>query len=364
MEETAVAIRPEAKSGVLYAVTAETIKSKAADLLALKVNGIDDEAGMIAVKEGLKLAVKWRTSVEATRKELKADILAAGRKVDSDAEEIQSLISPIEKHLREQKESVEREQARLKKIEEDRLFELRSQRLAEVEGTMDPLLVRTMSESDFADAIEVRREQLAERRAAAAKAAEIEAERQRQLKEQQEANRLEQERLAAERKAFEAERLAAQAERDRLQKIEDDRRAAERAEQARLQKIEDEKRREEQAALAKERAELQAEKDRLAKIEADRQRALREDAERQERILFEQTQAHIKAEREAEEKARAEANAKRAEELKPVRQKLHDFANRVQSLNLPKVGEEAAAQVQAVLATAAESIRSVAEQLR
>jgi hypothetical protein len=100
-----------------FDVVVPKIEELKAQCLPLTINGLDDVDGYKAVSDALKFVVKKRTSIEDKRKELKADSLAYGKAVDARAKEITQMLSPIEEHLREQKEKVD---AELLKIEEQK----------------------------------------------------------------------------------------------------------------------------------------------------------------------------------------------------------------------------------------------------
>jgi hypothetical protein len=100
-----------------FDVVVPKIEELKAQCLPLTINGLEDVEGYKAVSDALKFVVKKRTSIEDKRKELKADSLAYGKAVDARAKEITQMLSPIEEHLREQKEKVD---AELLKIEEQK----------------------------------------------------------------------------------------------------------------------------------------------------------------------------------------------------------------------------------------------------
>ena len=85
------------------------------EFLPLKIESIEDKEGYELVKNALKFMRDKRHEIEDKRKELKADSLKYGKAVDEKAKEIQALISPIEEHLRAEKERVDTE---IKEIKE------------------------------------------------------------------------------------------------------------------------------------------------------------------------------------------------------------------------------------------------------
>jgi hypothetical protein len=88
------------------------------EFMPLTIASIEDKEGYEQVKEALKFMVAKRHSIEDKRKELKADSLKFGRAVDERAKEIQAMISPIELHLKEQKERVDLELKAIQEAEE------------------------------------------------------------------------------------------------------------------------------------------------------------------------------------------------------------------------------------------------------
>src|SRR3990167_10828921 len=67
------------------------IKNLAGKYLPLTVKGVDDKEGYSTVSRALSEMVKVRTSIEATRKVLKADSLKYGRAMDAEAARLTEL---------------------------------------------------------------------------------------------------------------------------------------------------------------------------------------------------------------------------------------------------------------------------------
>jgi hypothetical protein len=209
----------------------------------------DTPAGYEEVRVAIGHLRDTRVSVEKRRVELKADALAYGRLVDSEAKRVTALVTDIEDPLKAKKAVVDNEAARVK---------------AE------------------ADAVKLR-----------AIEAEIQANREKQEADARAVREAEEARLAAERAALAVERAAMEAERakaDAERKAEQDRIDAEQRKVAEAQRIErealDATRREiEQARQDAERAEferqakIRAEKDAADWIERARVDKLRRDAE-------------------------------------------------------------------------------------
>jgi len=81
--------------------------------LPLHINSIEDKKGYKTVAEGLSYIVSKRTAIEKKRKELKADSLEFGRRVDGRAKEITDMLSPIETHLKSEKEVIDNQLAEI-----------------------------------------------------------------------------------------------------------------------------------------------------------------------------------------------------------------------------------------------------------
>lgn len=353
---TAISERPAAKDGILMSVTEETIAQMATRFAALKINGINDKAGFLAVDNARKECKKARGVIKSEHATLKADALKVCQTLDLMKRTLDGQVEEIENRLISEIDAVEAEKARIQKEKDDAVYADRVAKLAEVNTIAPENYIRVMSNSDFdkylADTIAVQNEKKLRQIQAAAE----EAERKRIAAEEAEANRKESERLAAERAEFDRQRAEQEAERKRLQEIEDQRLAKERAEL--------DAQRQEQARQA---AELKAEQDRLARIEADRQQAIEQDriaADAAKRSRLE-TEARLKREAEVAERERIakEAAEKRALELRPAKQKLNVFAHSLIELEIPNISDLVNSQVQAVLNQAAESIRRIGANL-
>lgn len=342
------------------------------DYMALTVAGVDDRAGCQRVHDARMDIVRRRTSIEKTRKDLKADSLEYGRRVDAEAKRLIALLAPIEEHLGSQEKIVldeitrRREEAARREAERiqarvNRLFDFGARfdgqnysamGLSIAAGTLKSctdeqfnqfcgeIQVKVDEEKARAEAEEAARKAEAERLAKIA--AEQEAERKRLAEQKAEQERVEREareerqreegRLRAEREAIEAEKKRlAQVEADRLKAIEDEKR-----------RVEEEKRR---------AAELEQ-----AKAEAA-EKARREEAERIER------EAKAKAEREEKERIARE----RKEARRPDREKLLAFADMLTNIEYPKMktadGEAVLLIVKSDLAAVIKSMRAKAEAL-
>lgn len=338
--------RPIAKNGTLMSVTEETIAQMAARFGALKINGINDKAGFLAVDNARKECMRARGVISTEHATLKADALKVCQTLDAMKRNLTSKVEEIETPLKAAIAAVEAEKARIQKAKDDAVYADRVSQLASHGATIAENVLRAMSPDEFAKSLAWAIDDEVARKEAAAKAEAEEVERKRVAAEQAEANRKEAERLAAERAEFQ-----------RQQAIEEEKRAAERA-QLEAQRLEQERK----------AAELQAEQDRLAKIEADRiaaEQQKQREADAAERARIE-TEQRLKREAEVEEAERvAKAAAeKRLLELQPAKSKLNLLASTVMNLEVPSgLSDFVENQVQMVLNTAAESIRRIGANL-
>jgi hypothetical protein len=229
-----------AKYGIAKAEIQKTVdKSK-----LVTVTGPDDAKGMALARENRLSLQKMRTTIEAKRKELKADALAYGKKVDSVAKELTAIITPEETRLKELEETAAREAERLAEVEKQ-AREVENKRRCDVLAKINVMV--PMIELQFMDAPAFNA--FYDEKKTAFDAAE---------------------------KAKAEEEAARKAEAERLAKVAEEQ-ATQAAEIAR-----------QQAELAKKQAEQQAEFDRQrAEIEA-RQKAIEdaENAERKKRLAF------------------------------------------------------------------------------
>ena len=331
---------------VKYSVTDAIIQELADKYLPLKIDGITDKSGLSIVHEARMEVKGYRLDVERTRKNLKEDSLAWGRRVDSEAKRITAKLEPIEGHLEAEENRIkaelervqeEKRQAQAKKMQ-DRMDALNA-----VKAVFDYTKLVLMSDEHYTDFLKV-------------KTAEFEA---------AEKSRIEQEaelaRFKAEKEAF---GIAAAKEAEALRKAEEARQAAERAAlDEERKKFEAEK-----AEQAKQAAAIKAQADALEaakrKIEAD-VRAAKEAEERkarEEQIRKEAEAAAIaKAQAEAERKAKEEQAKKEAEEARlkaiaaaaPDADKLTALQSVIESIALPemktKQGKESLSRISSKL---------------
>ena len=103
-----------------YDLPAAAIKKLEQEFMPLSVKSLDDEEGYAQVKEALRFMVSKRNEVEDKRKELKADSLKFGRAVDDEAKRLTLMLSPIELHLKAEKDKIDSEKKRIAEEEEAR----------------------------------------------------------------------------------------------------------------------------------------------------------------------------------------------------------------------------------------------------
>jgi len=340
-------------SAATYGVDVEAVKKTVETYSLMTVNGIDDKKGLKSVREARLELRKVRTAIESRRKELKADSIEYGKRVDSVAKELTAIVEPTEELLEQREKAVENEIARLaaERIQK-RMNALRDVQ----EFGVSESLVNIMSDEDFELLLDRKTAEHSER-VQAQKLAEEEAAK--KAAEEAAAKAAEEARLASEKKA-EEERLAAE-----RQKLEAEQ-AAFRAEQEAARK----KQEEQQAAIDAENDRLAAERRKIEEAAAEQQRQAEAESKRIADAEQARKDAEAKAERErimAEEAAAAEiAEAARREALKPDREKLLKFADKVAALKAPELSAECAGvfgAIKADIAALANSIRSLAEKL-
>lgn len=321
---------------ITYPVTDVAIALKRQQYAALKA---DTPSGYESVRVAIGDCRKARVAIEARRKELKADSLEFGRRVDQQARALTEMLAEIEAPLQLQKDAVDeaKEQARLaaEQAERERVeAEIRAKREAEEAEAKRLRDIEDARLASEAERLRIEREvferEKAEREAVETRAREArEAEEAKQRAENERAMQAERDRLRAEQ-----EKLAAK------RKAEEQRQNEERA------KIEAERRKVEEARLSTERAEA----DRQARIRAEEEAKAK--AER-DRIFAEETKRH--------EERRAAEHAAELQALKSDAAKIIDLAESIEGLVIPKV--KAAASKRLIERTR-ESLMAIATGLR
>jgi len=286
---------------VEYNITDAAISEMKSIYMELAITDIEDKEQFDAVHSARMVVKGKRVEVEKRRKELKADALAWGKKVDGKAKEIFEKLEPIETHLDGEERKVTDEQKRIKDEadrKEKEKIEKRIAEFAEVNVHLPFFDVAAMTDGYFDSRLIIAR-------------ADFEAE-QNRLAEEEAARKAESERLEKVRKEQEAEAARLTEEKRKIdeaqaaerKKIDDERRAIEAEKKA----LEDEKRKEQER---RDRAAFEAQAKEDARIAAEKV-----EKERQEREAW---AAKEKADREAAEKIRQA-------DLLPDKQKLLTFA--------------------------------------
>lgn len=122
-----------------FDVVVPAVAELSKEFLPMKIASIDDTEGYTEVSKALRFVISKRTAVEDKRKELKADSLAYGRAVDARAKEITEMLSPIELHLKSEKDRIDEEKEQIKKREEEAKLAVindRSNKLIRLGGTL------------------------------------------------------------------------------------------------------------------------------------------------------------------------------------------------------------------------------------
>ena len=304
-----------------YFTAADEWRQKA---LSIQITRPDQFREMKLARETRLALREIRINAEKTRKALKEDSLKKGKAIDGIYNMLAYAVEPLEKHLLEQEQYIQR-------IEEQRKAKLKAEREAElIPLGVDVSLYQLgeMDDATFGQLLETNRLAYAARQEAARKA---------------EQERIERERKEAEERA--AREAAAAAEREKL-RLENERLAKEKAEA------------EAQARAERERLEAER-KAELARIEKERQaaeakaKAEREAAEAQaraEREAREKAEAELKAKQEAEARAKAEQEAAaRAAAAAPDRDKLDALAQAIRALPVPSLTTHAGQEIEIVI---------------
>jgi hypothetical protein len=319
-------------------------RSKVATVIVTR----EDQVAEMEIARTMRLALKKiRVNADHKRKELKAETDRYGKACQAAYNLLEFQISPLEKHLQDQEDFVER-------LKEKRIAETKEKRLAE----LAPFAIDTsfidlgnMPEVSYMQFLATTRMAHEAKLAAAKKKAEDD------LKEleRQKAVEAENAKLKAEAEVAENKRKQALAEVARIAKENEDKLAKEKADhEAELARI---KRQADDAAAA-ERGRLvmeqEAERKRLkaaadaekAKLEAQAKLAQEQaDLERDKRLASEQEARDKKAQEDA--KAAQEAEAKRKAESAPDKEKMLAYADCLDHIYAPSVITETGKQLAA-----------------
>lgn len=320
---------------VEYSITEAALAEMKSMYMGLKVLSLDDEKGFKAVHSARMIVKGKRIEVEKRRKELKADALEYGKKVDSEAKKIFALLEPIEDHLTNEEEKVTKEKDRIRaeqEANEKAKIERRVNALFQYGIILSFADVQAMTDEEFqkklaltASIYETEQTRIAEERHR------IEEE-QFALKKVQEEENIRLEKIRQEQ-AIEREKIETirKEQEEANRKIETEKKALEDARQAEEKRIE----REAFEKQAFENARIQAEKETREKID----REAREKKEREE---------HEAAEQE------------RQESLKPDKEKLIVWAGWLVPKSLPQVSNSKA---QDIVINANKALHKLSEQI-
>jgi DNA repair exonuclease SbcCD ATPase subunit len=231
-----------------FTPTEQKIAAMREQYMPLTIRDVNDTEGYKAVHAARMVVKADRVTVEKLRKDMKAEALEYGRRVDSEAKRITGLLEPIETHLTQQEDAYTAELDRIKNA-------ARLKAEAELKAIAD------------AAAAEIKAEQEAENARLSAERAELQRQR---------------EAMAAEQKKIDETRRAQEAEANRLAKIESDRLHVievekARAESAEKARIETEQRIARETAAKEAAVKAKAEAEEAARIKAE---ALRPDREK------------------------------------------------------------------------------------
>ena len=289
------------KQIVKYDITEAAISEMESRFMGLAITNIEDKEQFQVVHDARMVVKNHRVAVEKKRKELKADALAWGKKVDTEAKRIFGMLEPIESHLMAEENKVIEAEKRIKE-EEDRIErEIIQGRVNSLQmyGAVLPYQeVAVMSDEEFETVLEGSK---------LAFAAE-----QKRLADEEAARKAEDERLAAERAELEKQRKE-QEKKDAARKAELD---------AIQEKIE--------ADIAALEAEKKAEQDRKDREEFERQAKIKAELDAIESAEIEKMEAELKAEAENLEAARQKA-------LLPDKAKLTEWVEMVRSVPEPEI---------------------------
>lgn len=321
-----------AKSFRLDIEDIESIKKTVTTFSLMTIDGIDDKAGLKAVRDARLSLRKIRVAIDKRRAELKADSLAYGRRVDEIAKELTALVEPTEKLLDSRETEVENE---IKAIAAAKLKD-RMDRLAEYRSVIPATTIEAMDDATFAECLEWARKNYEDARAAEKLLAEAEANR---VAEAEVVKAAEEQRLKAEREKLEAEQAAFRAEQAKAEKLREEQ---ENAMAVEFRRLEEQRRQQELEA---------------AKIQAVEQ-ARREEAERQEQRL--------RKEKEQQEAERLENELR--EKRKPDREKFLAIADHIESFvvippGMSDASKEAWGEIEEAVMKAVGTIRGIVQKM-
>ncbi len=280
-----------------------------------KIAGIEDRAGLRAVHEARMELKAARVNIEKDRKGLKEVAIKFGNAVDTEAKRLTAIVVPLEDDYERQESAIGLEKDRIKLAEEKARRERVQVRINAfvLLGVAMPADLDTMTDEDFQASYAQAKLIVAQREAAAAAEA-------KRLADEAEARRLERVELDRQRAEQDAIRKE-QEEKARALKEHEDRIKAQELEQRRAAELDEAKK------AAAERA----------RIETEERIAREQEARRLKDIADAKHEAEMNAEAariETERVARDEAAKKKAEEEKPLRDKLMAVVTKVDGLRV------------------------------
>ncbi|UXO94082.1 hypothetical protein Pan5_40 [Pseudanabaena phage Pan5] len=305
----------EIQTGVVKMnVTDTEIAKMKAEFLPLAINGIDDKAGFKRVYDARQEVKRTRVSLTKYAKGLREDAQEWVKRVIAEEKRVVGELTIIEDHLQSEEDKIEAEKARIKAEEEAKeakRIQDRIDALAAYGFQIDYTTIKSIDDQTFNSVLENAKAEHAkelerkaeEERQRLAEEARLKAEREEleRLRQQAaEAQRIIDEKNEQIRKEQEAKEAALRAEQERIE-------AEKKAAEAERQRLIDEKKRQEELEAAKLKA---AEEARLKAIE----------------------DAKIESARLEQEKKLREESAARELALRPDKEKLQAFANKIGSL--------------------------------
>lgn len=312
------------------------------------IDGPTDTTGLAGAKVARRTVKTLRLAIETTRKDLKRPALEWGNAVDEEAKRLTDLIVQAEVPIDASIKAVEAEKREIKAdalAARRALIDERFRALIAVGSTISLATVEELDDSDYEAVLaqETARfeEEEAERKRVADEAAEV-----KKAAEKVEANRLQAEAFEREKQESEYnEKLAAD---NKRRQDEADVKAEEERVKAAAERVEREAAEKKLAVAQAERDKLQAEKDEAERVEAER-------IAEKKRVEQERIDAEC-------QKAADEAEAKRLEEARPVIERLQEFAEQLRiDVVIPPVGFDE--ELSNILATAAESVEGLAQRI-
>jgi len=274
---------------ILYPIDIDSLERLKEEYANIPVIDVDADDTIVAkefdfVLKGHKRLVKFRTTIEKKRKELKAPAIEYGKSVDSIAKEMQAIIKPIEDKLFIQRRAVEENEAQkqqaVEKAEEERVDKIRGlilniKDLVLTHYNSDSKTLTEVLESLIIPSEEVFNEFLPEAR------------------EVQQVTIL------------------------KLQEMRKSKISAERADEIEAEREEEAKRvrDEEKAELQADKEKLKQEQDEFEKKKADFERSLQEQQEEKDRLEAERLAEEMQEKQEQEEKEEAKINKNLHDEM-------------------------------------------------